>query len=168
MNSIPKRGPCKIKLCNGNYLDLWYNSEIRFWTLQELDAVGNQIGPNRRYADGPSEASYHHHRQWAVDEMNEIIARENAKADAILEKLMADETLDADGLKGDAPGAAPVKIEVDGRTLVMPRALMTTIVTFAYNRACDKADNELDDLGHAWLVNFTGDIHKLGKFVKSR
>lgn len=72
-NSIPKRGPATVKLSNGS-LELWYNRDIRFWTLQQLDAEGNQIGPNRGKYD--SEASYHHHREDAVNEMNEIIAND--------------------------------------------------------------------------------------------
>lgn len=153
--SIPKTGSASVNLSNGS-LVLWYQRSIRFWTLQQLNKAGDQIGPNNMgHGCGGSEASYHHHREDAVAEMEEIVARDVV-------------TLDADGLSGDAPGAAPVTIEVDGRKLVLPRALMSSVLTFAYNRGCEKADVEKDDLGRAWLVNFVEDINKLSRFVASR
>lgn len=41
-------------------------------------------------------------------------------------------------LSGDGPGAAAVKITVDGRELVLPRIFMLEILTAAYNRQSDK------------------------------
>jgi hypothetical protein len=157
-NSIPKRGPAVVKLSNGDTLDLWYdgNPGVRCWVLAQKDSEGNQIGPGYE-----GSAEYSHSREEAVNSMEQIIR----KVDAI---QAHNAVLDAEALKGDAPGAAPVTIEVDGRKLVLPRALMTSIVTFAYNRGCEKADAEQDDLGRAWLVNFVEDVHKLGEFIKSR
>lgn len=87
-NSIPKRGPVTIKLSDGS-LELWYNRDIRLWTLQQLDAEGNQIGPNRTSRNSytsNSEASYHHNRNDAVDEMKSI-----ALADRLIGEVVAEE-----------------------------------------------------------------------------
>lgn len=78
MNSIPKRGPAVVKLDNGETLDLWYDRNCRMWVLQQKDAEGNQIGPNRFTGqfEGNCEASYNHDRESAVREMMEIMAKE--------------------------------------------------------------------------------------------
>jgi hypothetical protein len=72
---IPKRGPAVVALKNGESLDLWYdpNPGCRLWVLQWRDAAGNQIGPVNKDGPGPSEASYHPRREWAVEEMQQIL-----------------------------------------------------------------------------------------------
>lgn len=71
---IAKRGPVLVKLDNGNQLDLWYDPNIRLWTLQLKDAEGNQIGPGH---DGT--AAHHHSREDAVAELEELAEAANAK-----------------------------------------------------------------------------------------
>ena len=58
---IPRSGPFDLTTKTGLTVSVWYNREIRLWTLQLKDTEGNQIGP----AYG-GEAEYSHSRPEAV------------------------------------------------------------------------------------------------------
>lgn len=152
--SIPKTGSASVKFSNGS-LVLWYQRSIRLWTLQQLNESGDQIGPNGNGTCYGSEASYHHRREDAVAEIEEILA--------------ADKTvLDAEALKGDAPGARAVTVEVDGRKLVMPRALFMSMMTFASNRANYILDTETNEVSREWLNEFVRHCWKASDVIGSR
>lgn len=68
---ISKRGPAVVTLKSGGTLDLWFNKEIRLWTLQQKDSEGNQVGPGHN-----GEAAYHSDRTDAVNEMRNILSKE--------------------------------------------------------------------------------------------
>lgn len=85
--SIPKTGSATVKLMKGS-LVLWYQRSIRMWTLQQLNEAGDQIGPvHMGHGCYNSEASYHHNRQDAVDEMEEIVLAEQV---ALSQKICAE------------------------------------------------------------------------------
>ena len=88
-NSIPKRGPATIKLSNGS-LELFYIRETtRMWVVQQLDAEGNQIGP-----EANKTALYVHSREDAVAEMEAIIAADQLViVDDVLNEVIREEVL---------------------------------------------------------------------------
>lgn len=71
---IRSRGPVLVTLKNGNQLDLWYDRNIRLWTLQVKDPAGNQIGPGSK-----GEAEHYYHRQDAVDDIQNLVATDEAE-----------------------------------------------------------------------------------------
>lgn len=61
-------------------------------------------------------------------------------------KELGDEVLQPEGLEGDGPGADPVMLIVDGRSLKMPRSLLVNLATYAYNRAGETQTQYVEDL----------------------
>ena len=75
---------------------------------------------------------------------------------------------DAECLRGDAPGATAITIEVDGRKLRVSRMLLSSVVCFASNRASDLFTKTDDGRSKEWLVDFEKQCWQLSDFVESR